>query len=90
MQDTTVSSELNTGPQSSNESTSSDQDTSDFDASLLSDSTTDDQPESAHLASDSIPEATASDVTALSTSHYPKRVTRPPDHYMWHLREEEM
>ena len=41
IQDMTVSPELNADPASSNESISLDQDTSDLDASLLSDSTTD-------------------------------------------------
>ena len=82
IQDMTVSPELNADPQSSNESTSLDQDTTDFYASLLSDSTTNNQPESAHFKSVSIPQATASDITVPSTSHYPKRVTKPPDCYM--------
>ena len=86
IQGMTVLPELNTDSQSSNESTSSNQDISDFDASLLSDSTTVDQPESAHLESDSIPEATTSDVTVPLASCY----TKPLDCYMWHLREEEM
>ena len=52
------------------------------DGSLLSDTTTDDQSESAYFESDSITEATASDITVLPTSHYPKRVKKPPDCYM--------
>ena len=76
----TVSPELNADPQCSNESTSSDQDTSDLDASLLSDSTTDDQPESAQFEPDSITKATASEVTVLPKSRCPKRVKKPPDH----------
>ena len=82
IQDMTVSPELNADPQSSNESTSLAQDTNDFDTSLLSDSAIDDQTESAHLESDSISQATVSDITVPSTSHYPKRVKKPPDRYM--------